>query len=482
LGENLRLLESRRSYVDMVELRADLLDLAELHQLSSFPRKAGLPVVLAIRRDRDGGRWRGDEAERRQLFARSLSGGYEYVELEYDLEDAALAKAVSRAGGRVIRSLYDFSGVPKGLSKCCRNLPHGSGEIPKIEVQPQGSRELPELIRAYQRLMSVEKILLGMGEFGLFSRILTVKLNCYLTYCSLSDSPEATLGAIDPQTLVELYRFRNQDRDTFVCGVIGNPIAHSRSPEFHNRGYKILGLNGVYLPFLVDDVPAFFQSAELLDLRGVSVTMPHKQAVLAHLQERDGSVEQIGACNPVVRRRGEGWYGTNTDVAGFLAPLESQIPQFLSTKTRATVIGAGGGARSVVYALRSRGIRPLILNRTPEKAKALAGIFDCEWAGLDSAGIEGMRDNADLIVQATGVGMVPDSDADPLPEYQFGGSEVVYDLVYQPLVTAFLQRARDAGCRIISGLDMLWAQGAFQFEHYTGAEYPRQALDQAPES
>jgi 3-dehydroquinate dehydratase/shikimate dehydrogenase len=477
LEDDLRLLESGRGFADLAELRADFLDPAELPHLASFPKRAGLPVILAIRRRRDGGLWNGQEVERRGLFSRALSGGYAYVDLEEDLEDPSLAEAVKRAGTRVIRSGRDIAGVPERLAERVRSLARKPGEIPKLAVMPASTRELPALVDAYQQLGGEEKILIGTGEFGLFSRILATKLRSFLTYCFVAGGKQAAPGQLDPRLLVELYRFRKQDRETFVCGVIGNPIAHSRSPELHNRGYEALGLNGVYIPFLVDDVPAFFELAEMLDLRGFSVTMPHKRAVMNHLDERDNSLERIGACNTVVRRRHGGWYGTNTDAEGFLTPLEAQAPGLVRPETRATVIGAGGGARSVVYALCSRGIRPLILNRTPDKARALAEAFSCESGGLDDEGISRMRKNADLIVQATGAGMEPDPEADPLPGYRFSGSEVVYDLVYQPLMTVFLQRAKQAGCRIVSGLAMLFSQGAAQFKHFTGLEFPREALD-----
>lgn len=477
LEENLRLLESRRSFLDMVELRADFLDSSELSSLKRFPRTASVPVILAIRRQRDGGQWRLGERERRQLLKVSLSGGYDYVDLEEDLEDPDLARQVNRSGGRVIRSLYDFSTVPDQLDERCRRLPHDPGEIPKMAVMPQSTKDLPILAEAYRQLEGEEKILIGMGEHGLFSRILATKLGCFLTYCSVSGAEAAAPGHLDPRTLVELYRFRKQDQETFLCAVIGKPIAHSRSPEFHNRGYQALGLNGVYIPVLVDQVRSFFRLAELLEIKGFSVTMPHKQGVMAHLSERDTTLEGIGACNTVVRRPRGGWFGTNTDVRGFLAPLEKKAPELLEAGSRATVIGAGGGARSVVYALRSRGIRPLIVNRTAEKAKALAEFFDCDWGGMDAEGVARIGENADLIVQATSVGMQPEPEADPVPEYRFSGLEVVYDLVYQPLMTVFRRRAQDAGCRTVSGLDMLFAQGAAQFKYFTGVEYPREALD-----
>jgi 3-dehydroquinate dehydratase/shikimate dehydrogenase len=479
LAEDLEVLDSRRAWIDAVELRADFLDAGELAALSRFPALAGLPVILALRRKREGGRWTGEESRRRSLLAGAVSGGYAYVELEEDLEDLRLARAAVEAGGRVIRSFHDISGLPDRIVERCRRLPRSAGEIPKLAVTPRSTHDLVALAEAFQRLRGEEKILIGMGERGLFSRLLATRLGSLLTYCSAENDRPAAPGHLDPRTLVELYRFRAQDQDTFVCAVIGKPIAHSRSPEFHNKGYAALGLNGVYIPFLVDEVGPFFHLAELLELRGFSVTIPHKEAVMPLLTERDQRLKAIGACNTVVRRQtgsGErrevGWFGTNTDVEGFLSPLERQAPELLNAATRATVIGAGGAARSVVYALRSRGLRPLIANRTPQRAESLAERFGCPWTALDRAGTERIRDNCDLIVQATCVGMHPASEADPAPGYSFTGREAVYDLVYQPQLTSFLKRARAAGCRTISGLDMLFCQAAAQFRHYTGQDYP----------
>jgi 3-dehydroquinate dehydratase/shikimate dehydrogenase len=477
LEQDLQLIDSRRGFIDMVEVRADLLDPGELSHLPGFAKRAGLPTILSLRRRRDGGLWGGEERQRRGVLARAVSRGYGYVELEEDLDDPALAEAVRRAGGRVIRSFHDPTGMPDRLADRLRILARRPGEIPKLAVTPKTVGDLSLLIDACRRFPGREKILFGMGELGLCSRILATRLGSYLTYCSVEATERRTPGSLDPRVLVELYRFRKQDLQTFVCGVIGNPIAHSRSPEFHNRGYEALGLNGVYLPFLVDDVPAFFRLARMLELRGFSVTIPHKRAVLPHLDERDETLARIGACNTVVRRAGGGWYGTNTDARGFLTPLEEQAPGLLRPESRATVIGAGGAARSVVYALCSLGIRPLVLNRTVEKARILAEAFECEWAGLDGEGLSRMEKHSELIVQATGAGMEPDVETDPFPRYRFSGSEVVYDLVYQPLLTVFLKRARAAGCRVLSGLMMLYSQGAAQFKLYTGMDFPRRLLD-----
>jgi len=472
--QDLEELQAFRRYVDVVELRADFLQSSELENIESFPRLAAVPAILAIRRRSDGGLWAGREAARRRLIHRALSGSYSYVDLEEDLIDRQLMRRAAQTGTTIIRSFHDFEGVPEDLVDHCKTLAQRGQEIPKLAVTPQSTQDMVALARAFERLEGQQKILIGMGERGLFSRILAEKLGSLVTYCSSPNLQPAAPGHLDPRTLVELYGYRRQNRQTAVCGVIGEPIAHSRSPEFHNRGYEALGLNFVYIPFLVDDPKVFFKLAAFLHIRGISVTMPHKEAVMPLLEERDGNLEGIGACNTVVRseKGGGGWFGTNTDVKGFLAPIEKQAPELLQAGTRATVIGAGGAARSVVYALKMSGISPLIVNRTPRRARELALLFGCDWAGLDRRAISRIAANSDLIVQATSVGMEGDVEGDPLPEYRFSGAEVLYDLVYQPRITTFVRRAREAGCRWLSGLDMLFAQGAEQFKLFTGRDYP----------
>ncbi|MBN1837174.1 MAG: 3-dehydroquinate dehydratase, partial [Spirochaetales bacterium] len=172
------------------------------------------------------------------------------------------------------------------------------------------------------------------------------------------------------------------------------------------------------------------------------------------------------------RGRRAGWYGTNTDVEGFLAPLRSRAPQLLSRPGRAAVIGAGGAARSVLYALTTAGVPALVLNRTPERAAALAARFGCAWGGLDAPGLARLEEYGELIVQATGAGMGAQAGVDPLAGYRFRGNETLYELVYEPELTPVAARARKAGCTIIPGFQMLLAQARAQFRLHTGQEYP----------
>jgi 3-dehydroquinate dehydratase/shikimate dehydrogenase len=270
-----------------------------------------------------------------------------------------------------------------------------------------------------------------------------------------------------------------------VFGVIGDPVMHSLSPLIHNRGMEVLGIPGVYLPFPVDDVPAFIAAADLLGARGLSVTAPHKETVIPFLATRDPIVDRIGACNTMIRPATDGgWHGANTDAEGFLAPLVRILAEGKGDRFRpglagmkAAVIGAGGASRAVVAALSAEGADVLVLNRTIARAREVADRFGARWAGLDGAGIAALAGHADLIVQASRVGMGNDG-SDPVPGYRFSGREIVYDLVSVPRETPFLARARAAGCPVIPGIRMLLSQVLRQFRLFTGHDFPAAALEE----
>jgi 3-dehydroquinate dehydratase/shikimate dehydrogenase len=453
-----------RRCIDLVELRADFLADSELSSLGRFPQLAGLPVILTLRRRRDRGVFDGSEAERCRLLA-AAGGRFAYVDLEEDLRAPALEESVRSRGSRIIRSLCDFDNLPDNLAERIRRLPRRGDEIPKAAVWPAGCADLLRLLRCARELQDIgEKVIIGMGPVGLPTRILAARLGSSICFTA-APGGESAPGQLDPVTLTDLYRFASIGEATRLFGVIGNPIAHSRSPEIHNQGYERAKLDAVYLPFLVDDPACFFSLAAELDVRGFSVTIPHKQAVLPLLTEADEAVRRVGACNTVVRK-GRGWRGSNTDVHGFLQPLRRHLRP-AGHALPAAVIGAGGAARAVVYALGSLGIRPLVLNRNLERAAALAKEFGCVHAGLDSRGRSLLERHNGLIVQTTPVGMEPNEGEDPLPDYSFRGHEIVYDLIYKPYRTCFLSRAEAAGCTVIPGYQM-----ETQFRLFTGLSLP----------
>jgi 3-dehydroquinate dehydratase / shikimate dehydrogenase len=478
LEEDLGLAEAYQGKADMLELRADHLRAEELAKAGDFPRRVGLPVILTVRRVRDGGLFAGDERERAAVLARLVVGGFRYVDIEEDLDAPGLEARIGSAGVRIIRSMHDHAGVPSDLASRIARLARRPTEIPKAAVMPKSTADLARLLAAFKSQARGERILLGMGDYGFPTRVLATRLDSFLCYTSPAGTTVAP-GQVDPDTLESLYRFRSIGPATSVYGVIGNPVMHSRSPRIHNCGFGALGRDAVYIPFLVDDVDAFWEVADALEVRGLSVTAPHKQAVIRHLSDQDDVVRATGACNTALRERvGAPWTGTNTDVAGFLAPLRELFGGTLPRGLGATVIGAGGAARAVVHALAGAGARVLVLNRGEDRGRRLAADFAVQHASLDEQGFAVARGYADLVVQTTSVGMAPGNTADPAPGIVFTGREIVYELVYSPPVTPFLQRALDAGCRVVEGIRMLQAQAMEQFRLFTGAEYPPHALDE----
>lgn len=458
--------------IDMVELRADFLAEEELPHLRRFPDMIGAPAILTIRRAAEGGRFRDDESARRRLIAAAVDG-YRYVDLESDV-DQSFDQAVP-AGVRVIRSLHDTGAVPQPLGRVVRELPRSPAEIAKAAVTPRTGSEMVDVIEAARGLGATgagrERIVLGMGRFGLPTRILAAHLGNYLTFCSLAGRSAAP-GHLDPDAMVDLYRFRSIHAGTRVLGVVGTPLSHSRSPHIHNPALAAAAIDAVYVPIELDDLTELDRLARLLPLDGCSVTIPHKGRA-ARMSVAGKTVRRVGACNTLVRER-NGWRGENTDVHGFLAPLRRRS----FTPRRAAVIGAGGAARAVAFALRSLGTELLILNRTAERAHALALQHGATAAGLDAPGLARVPAYDELIVQTTSMGL-PDNPGDPLAAYAFRGHEVVYDLVYGERLTPILKRAREAGCAIIDGRQMLAEQAYEQFRLFTGREFPESAKPQA---
>jgi len=475
IDENIRNIEHYRKYLGIVELRVDFLDLAERSRIEDFPSKAGLPAILTYRKPEDGGvAPEIDEALRFDILKIGLRGGYSYL----DIEDDALPEYVDglcmeaeKNGTKVIKSFHDFGGVPENLYDRMEAAAQSGRFIPKAAVMPKGTADMLKIIEVSRRLTDEAAgraaaadgfILLGMGIYGFPTRILAKALGSMLTFTSPAGASAAP-GHVTPLDLAD-YGYELISRKSRIYGIIGNPVMHSRSPHLHNSGYRKQGIDAVYLPFETSDPKLILENADMLNLGGLSVTIPHKQSVISLADSIDESAEEIGACNTLVNRGGdEGWAAFNTDWLGFLKPLEGEP---LEGKA-ALVIGAGGAARAVVYALVKRGMKVTIINRTAAKAEKLAADFGCRGGGIDSALC---AVNPSLVVQTTSVGMNPEPDADPLPGFEFSGSEIVYDLIYTPEKTLFLSRAETAGCRIINGYPMLVSQAEEQFLLFTGCK------------
>lgn len=253
---------------------------------------------------------------------------------------------------------------------------------------------------------------------------------------------------------------------TELYGIIGNPVSHSLSPAMHNAAFAELGLNKVYVPFMVEDVNAALPGLAALGVKGVSVTIPHKQTIIPLLDDLDPVAGRIGAVNTLVIDNGR-LTGSNTDWLGANTAL-SQLTEL--TDCRVLLLGAGGAARAVGFGLKEAGADLTLASRTPASGRELSAALDCPWLPLSE--VEGFGFKGAVLINATSVGMRPLDEDMPLPAAGLSAFDIVMDIVYSPLETRLLREAGKAGCRTINGLSMLLFQGAAQFELWTGEQAP----------
>jgi 3-dehydroquinate dehydratase/shikimate dehydrogenase len=309
-----------------------------------------------------------------------------------------------------------------------------------------------------------------MGEGGKWTRILGLAHGAFLTYGSFEEGDETAPGQLTVTDLIKTYRVKELDENTEVYGVIGNPVTRSLSPNIHNPAFASVGLNSVFIPLMVKDLDAFMhrmvrrETREIeLNFRGFAVTMPHKQAIMQHLDEIDPTAAAIGAVNTVKLDVNGRSIGYNTDAYGFIEPLKQRLRD-LSNK-RVAVMGAGGASRACIYGLKGEGCDLTVFARDGDKAATLA----YELGVSSSTLTEWQNNNFDIVVNATPVGMRGvNADNSLLNAAQLKGVRFVYDLVTSPTDTPFIREARAAGIEAIGGLEMLIAQAAKQFEIWTG--------------
>jgi len=274
---------------------------------------------------------------------------------------------------------------------------------------------------------------------------------------------------------------------TKLTGIIGYPVTHSVSPQIHNAAYAKLGLNYCYLPISVkpEDLERVLEGIRILSFAGVNVTIPHKEAVVTHLDEVTKIARLIGAVNVILVQEGH-LIGYNTDGPGFIDSLREDAGFEVAGK-RAVVLGAGGGAKSVAMMLAQDGVKTLVISDLIyEKAENLCEYINSHFGiapyacPSKSNELRKLIGSCDLLVNATPVGMHPKVNECPIEDdYIIPGSAVVYDLVYNPLETKLLKLAKKNGAKAVSGIGMLIRQGALAFSLFTEQEAPVSAMKEA---
>ena len=485
-GQSMAHLRAARdaAVADMVEVRLDGVADPDVAGALEGRRK---PILVTCRPDWEGGRFTGAEEERHRFLAEALARGAEYVDVEWaalhGIHKPRFDDVVRADPSRVVVSSHDFSGVPIDIEARASDMRSYGAAVIKIAVMPHALRETLPLLRIAR---DGDAVVVGMGDAGVPTRLLAARYGSKWSYAGNGIAP----GQIPAQRMLSQFRFRDISPSTRIFGVVSSSALHSFSPVMHNAAFAAGGVDAVYVPLQTKEFGDFDEFASALGIEGVSVTIPFKGDALRAASSADDLTRQVGAAN-TLRRVGArsrqpheesgSWEATNTDVAGFLAPLEEAFGRPLKG-ARASVIGGGGSARAVVVALLSRGADVSVHTRRREQAEAVIGSLGASPASAfapgasadKKAGRHTLKIGAwpippewDLLVNCTPLGSPTMRDESPVPGGPFGGT-LVYDVTYGAGESRLLREAREAGCRTLDGLPMLVAQAERQFEWWIG--------------
>jgi len=459
----------------MAELRLDAMREFDLHRLLAAPP---CPVIVTYRPQREGGRYDGPEPPRLAALRQAARLGARYIDVEHD----ALGALGDVPPAKVIVSYHDFHGMPPDLEAVHARLAKSGASIVKLAVTARHILDTVPVLRLLQSAHT-PTIALAMGARGLITRILAPKFGAPFTYAALTDLPagqagddEAGPGQVSIRRMRDLYRADRIGPATRLYGVIADPVGHSLSPQLHNAAFAEAGLDlptgqagAVYLPLWVEGDPAaFVRAMREFDFDGYSVTIPHKQTVMAALDCVDPMARRIGAVNTIRRRADGSLAGTNTDWTAGLAAIEAVVGQGWLRGKRALILGAGGLGRAMAFALQERGSRITLSDMEAARAETLA-----RQVGAETCPIGRIAPQApDILLNCTPIGMHPKTEASPVPPTMLRKELVVYDAVYNPIETRLLRDARAAGCRTVEGIDHFVRQAAEQFEWWTGRPAP----------
>jgi len=441
----------------------------ELHQMLSRLRA---PVAIATcRRAEAGGLFPGSVAEQIDRLEAAVRGGCQRADVEIqsiDREHAGILERLRPA--KVIVSYHDYRRTPP-LAPVYHRLARLPAAFVKIATHARSLADnfryadLLHRHRAGNRLVAH-----ALGPSGLPSRLMALKWGSAFAYGSAGRHLAVASGQLPAQVLKSVYRIDRLDARTQIYGVVGSRASISLSPAMQNSALHAKQVNAIYLPCETGNLNDFLKLARRLNFSGLSVTMPFKTAIIRELDWVEPLAAEIQACNTVAVQRGK-WTGWNTDAAAVVDVLAKRLRL---TGSRVLVLGAGGAARAAAYALRAEGAEVLISARRETSARRLArGVSARVVPWGESDGLD-----VDIVINATPVGMSPHVEALPTDLARLR-TRVVFDMVYHPYETRLLADARRRGLMAISGLEMLVAQGARQFEIWTGQSAPRALMEQA---
>jgi 3-dehydroquinate dehydratase/shikimate dehydrogenase len=457
-----------------LEFRLDYLEkpLLALPKLKHFlADNTAITAIATCRRTANGGKFSGSLAAEIEVLSKAAGTGFHIVDLELESAEALKKGELEKlrdTGVALIISHHDFTAT-KDLDGIYKRIAPFKPDFIKIVPTAKTLTDNVTLMRFIERMDDHSNIIgICMGDAGIISRVLGVRAGSAFTFAAATSGEETGPGQIAARTLIETYRIDQVDAATKVYGVAGNPIRSSLSPIMMNTAFRRETVNAVYLALQANKLSDLLKLVHEIPIQGLSVTMPLKQEIMAHLEKTDPLSAKIGACNTVLRAQDGKLYGFNTDVAGITGPLEKRMSL---RGAKALVLGAGGAARAAVFGLRDKGADVFILNRTAETAQKLARQSGSKTIKKDALA----KTTFDVIINATPIGMAGIKSTQML-EAKDLNTKLVFELVYNPLETPLLRLARQQSIPIITGIEMFVQQGARQFEIWTGKPAPEEEM------
>ena len=457
------------------ELRLDYLqdtnDLERrLHQMLT---RLHLPQTIATcRRTQAGGFFQGTVEQQVKLLAAAARAGCQRVDLEIESVLSAGPSVLRQfAPAKVIVSHHNFRETRslRGVYRQLARLPVATIKIATQARRLRDNLQIQHLLKAH-RGQRPKLVALAMGPGGIPSRVLALQWGSHFIYAAADKHPGTADGQLPAESMRSGYRVDQLNFRTRLYGVVGSHASMSLSPTMQNAAFQAKRVNAVYVPCETKQLPDFLALARELNFLGFSVTMPFKRTIMRHLDWIDPLAARIGACNTVAFRQGKhlGW---NTDAAAVVEVLAKRLRL---AGSRVLILGAGGAGRAAAYALRAEGAEVLIADGREQAARKLARGISAQPVPWEETG----NLDVDALINATPVGMAPHAEGIPVDLARLR-TRVVFDLVYSPLETRLLHEARGRGLTTIGGLEMLVAQGARQFEIWTGQSAPRALMEQA---
>jgi len=438
---------AKQSQIDLgYELRLDLFPCVEIEAIRSFLEQTQNPVILTLRKKTLVG-----EEERKAFIIKYLDLHPPYFDLEYDIDPSFFRFVIEKyLKTKFIVSYHNFEQTPSDLEEIYSLMQKKKAYHYKIACLANSTNDALKLLLFAKKHAIHGVSVISMGERGQFARVLGPVVGNWLNFAALPNFPTAP-GQLTVSELLHLYNFSSLNSQTSIYGLIGDPVEKSIGHIYHNKVFRERNVNAVYVKMRVkaEELAEFVPLATELGIKGLSVTIPHKEQIVPFLKNIEPLSKEIGAINTICLENME---GTNTDGVGALDAIEKKMKV---AGKKIVLFGAGGSARAIAFEAKKRGAFLVILNRNEQRAKDLA-----KQVGSASGKLEEVPHDTDILINCT-----PEL---PIHPAMYQKAALAMDVVYEPRKTPFLQEAEKQGCELVFGEEMFVNQAKGQTAYWIG--------------